>query len=82
MAKRKFHVGDKVKVTGMSKITYAPGVKDELGTEDLFKGMMGKVYTVRGFDKYGYVELHPKRSDWVWVEPEFLKFQKKKTGVR
>jgi hypothetical protein len=66
----------------MAKITYEPGVKDELGTEDLFKSMIGKVYTVRGFDKYRYVELHPKRSDWVWVEPEFLKLQKKKAGVR
>jgi hypothetical protein len=79
MAKRKFHVGDKVKVTGMPKVTYPPGVKDELGTEGLFKSMIGKVYIVRGFDKYGHVELHPRRSDWIWVEPEFLKLQKKKT---
>jgi len=33
----------------MSPVTYPPGVKDELGTEKLFKGMIGKVYTVRGF---------------------------------
>jgi hypothetical protein len=43
-------VGDKVKVVGMSPITFAPGVKDELGTEKLFTNMLGKVYTVRGFD--------------------------------
>ena len=73
MAKPKFRVGDKVRVTGMSPVTYAPGVKDELGTEKLFKSMLGKVYTVRGFDKYGNVELVPKRLDTVWVEPEFLK---------
>jgi hypothetical protein len=66
----------------MSKITFAPGVKDELGTEDLFKSMIGKVYTVQGFDEYEYVELHPRRLSWVWVEPEFLKLQKKKTGGR
>jgi hypothetical protein len=53
MVKRKLHVGDKVKVIGMSKITFA--VKDELGTEDLFK--IGKVYTVKGFDEYGYVDF-------------------------
>jgi hypothetical protein len=66
----------------MSKVTFRPGVKDELGTEDLFKSMIGRVYTVRGFDEYGYVELHPRRSDWVWVEPEYLQLQKRRTGIR
>jgi len=31
------------------------------GLEKLFKSMLGKVYTVQGFDRYGNVELHPKR---------------------
>ncbi len=35
MAKPKFRIGDKVKVVGMSPATFAPGVKDELGTEKL-----------------------------------------------
>jgi hypothetical protein len=52
MSKR-FRIGDKVKVVGMSPVTFAPDVKDELGTEKLFKSMLGKVYTVRGFDRYG-----------------------------
>jgi hypothetical protein len=73
--KWKFRVGDKVKVVGMSKVTYPPGVKDELGTEKLFKSMIGRVYTVRGFDTYGNVELEPKRLNTVWVEPEFLKLR-------
>ena len=85
MVKRKLHVSDKVKGMGMSKITFAPGVKDEightkLGTEDLFKSMIGKGYTVKGFDEYGYVELYPKRTRWVWVEPEFLRLRRKKAG--
>jgi hypothetical protein len=54
---KKFRIGDKVKVVGMSPVTFAPGVKDQLGTEKLFKSMLGKVYTVRGFDRYGNVEL-------------------------
>lgn len=85
MRKRKFHVGDKVTVIGMRTVTYAPGVKDELGAEKLFRSMLGKVYTVRGFDRYGYIELQPKRWDTVWVGPEFLKLRarnKKKTKVR
>lgn len=73
MAKIKLRVGDKVRVTGMSPVTFPPGVKDELGTEKLFKSMLGKVDTVRGFDKYGNVQLVPKRVSTVWVEPEFLK---------
>jgi hypothetical protein len=71
----KFRVGEKVKVVGMSPVTFAPGGKDELGTEKLFKSMLGKVYTVRGFDRYGHVELQPKRLNTVWVEPEFLKLR-------
>ena len=35
----------------MSKVTFPSGVKDELGTEELLKSMLGKVYTVQGFDK-------------------------------
>jgi len=82
MVKRKFHIGDKVKVIGMSKIIFAPGVKNELGAEDLLKSMIGKVYTVKSFDEYGYVDFtqsEPVGSGW---NPEFLKLQKKKTGVR
>jgi hypothetical protein len=36
MGKRKFAVGDKVKVIGIPPITFPPGVKDELGTVKLF----------------------------------------------
>ena len=79
MAKKKFRVGDKVKVVGMSPVVFPPGVKDELGTEKLFRSMLGKVYTVRGFDKYGNAELEPKRLNTVWVEPEFLKLRARKS---
>jgi hypothetical protein len=72
---RKFRIGEKVKVIGMSPVTFPPGVKDDLGTEKLFKSMLGKVYTVRGFDKYGNVELEPKRWNTVWVEPQFLRLR-------
>jgi hypothetical protein len=75
MEKRKFRIGDRVKVVGMSPVIFAPGVKDELGTEKLFKSTLGKVYTVRGVDKYGNAELEPKRLNTVWVEPEFLKLR-------
>jgi len=78
MQKTKFRVGDKVKVVGMSKVTFPPGVKDELRNEKLFKSMLGRVYTVRGFDKYGNVELEPQRLNTVWVEPEFLKLRARK----
>src|SRR5271169_1339530 len=82
MTKRQFRVGDKVRVTGMSPVTFAPGVKDELGTEKLFKSMLGKVYTVRGFDKIGNIELEPKRLNTVWIEPESLKLRSRKRKSR
>jgi hypothetical protein len=80
--RRKLQVGDKVRVVGMSPVTFAPGVKDGLGTEKLFKSMLGKVYTVRGFDRYGNVELQPKRLNTVWVEPEYLELRARKSRNR
>jgi hypothetical protein len=41
--------------------------------------MVGKVYTVKGFDKIGNAELWPKRSDVVWIEPEFLQLRREET---
>jgi hypothetical protein len=82
MAPRRFRVGDKVKVVGMPPMSFAPGLKDELGTEKLFKGMLGNVYTVRGFDKYANLELRPKRSDVVWIEPEFLRIRAARSKKR
>jgi len=81
-SKRAFQVGDKVTVTGMRKVTYPPGMKDELGTEKLFRRMLGKVYTVRGLDNYGNVELEPKRRNTVWIEPEFVKLRARKPKRR
>jgi hypothetical protein len=82
MVKRKFQVGDKVTVVGRPTLKYAADVKDELGTEKLFRNMLGKVYTVMGFDKYGNIELHPKRRDWVWIESKFLKLRARKSKNR
>src|SRR5215469_3622886 len=48
MPKHRFQIGDKVRVTGMSPVTFPLGAKDELGTEKLLKNMLGKVYTVQG----------------------------------
>jgi len=75
MGKRKFRIGDKVKVAVIPKIKFARGIKDELGTRKIFKRMLGRIYTVKGFDPYGWVELHPSRMTAVWIEPEFLKLR-------
>jgi hypothetical protein len=82
MGKRKFRLGEKVRVIGIPKITFPPGVKEELGTETLFKSMLGKVYTVRGFDGIGNIELRPKRLNKVWIEPEFLTLRARKPRGR
>src|SRR5260370_28843418 len=41
MAKKKFRVGDKVKVVGMSPVVFPAGVQDDLGTEKLCRTMLG-----------------------------------------
>jgi hypothetical protein len=82
MGKRKFQVGDKVMVIELPTITYALDVKDEMDTEKLLRSMLGKVYTVMGFDKYGNIELHPKRRDWVWIESKFLKLRARQSKNR
>lgn len=82
MTKAKFRVGDKVKVIGMAPIKFPPGMRDKMGTKKLFKSMLDRVYTVRGFDKLGNVELEPKRLNTVWIEPEFLKLRARSTKKR
>ena len=85
MKKKPFKVGERVRVIGMQVAKYAPGVKDELGTEKLFRYMLGKVYTVKGYDEYGFVELEPRpRRDTVWIHPEFLqpRARRKRAKVR
>ena len=82
MPKARVRVGDKVKVVGIPPIVFSPGVKDEMGTKKLFKSMLGKVYTVRGFDKRRSVELEPKRFEFVWIEPEYLKLRSRKPKKR
>ena len=72
MTKRKLKIGDKIRVTGYRPGKYAPGVVDDLGSEELFKSMVGRCYTVRGFDDYGNIELQPKRLHYVWIEPDLV----------
>ena len=72
MEKRKLKIGDKIRVTGYRPGKYAPGVVDDMGTEELFKSMVGRRYTIRGFDDYGHIELHPKRLHTVWIEPDLV----------
>ena len=51
---------------------YEPGVVDDMGTEEFFKSLVGRRYTVRGFDVYGNIELQPKRLHTVWIEPDLV----------
>jgi len=80
--KGKFRPGEKVRVIGMPNLSFPPGVKDELGTKKLFKNMLGKVYTVRGLDEYGNIELRPNRLNAVWIEPELLALRARKAKGR
>ena len=72
MAKRKLKVGDKIRVTGYRPGKYAPSTGDDMGTEELFKSLVGRHYTVRGLDGYGNIELQPKRLHTIWIEPDLV----------
>ena len=76
MAKRKLKAGDRVRVTGYRPGRYAPGVVDDMGTEELFKSLVGRCYTVRGLDTYGNIELRPKPLHTVWIEPDLVELVK------
>jgi hypothetical protein len=43
MNTRKFKAGDKVTIVGLPSIKFPPGAKDDLGTNKLFRYMLGKV---------------------------------------
>jgi len=81
MTRDKFRIGDRVTVNGIQPITFPPGVSDELGTVKLFRSMIGKVYTVQGFNKLGHVELWPTRLNSVWIEPHFLKLRARRKKI-
>lgn len=70
--KRKLKVGDKIRVTGYKPGKYPPGFQNNMGTEALFKSLVGRRYTVRGFDDYGHIELQPKRLHTIWIEPDLV----------
>jgi hypothetical protein len=72
MPQRKLQVGDKIRVTGYRQGKYPPGFIDDMGTEELFQSMVGRRYTIRGFDDYGHIELQPKRLHTVWIEPDLV----------
>jgi hypothetical protein len=82
MIRRKFKIGDQATVIGVPPITFPPGIKDELGTKKLFKSMVGKVYTVRGFNELGYIELWPRRLSSVWIEPHLLKLRARRRKIK
>jgi hypothetical protein len=35
--------------------------------------LVGRRYTIRGFDDFGHIELHPKRNHVVWIEADLVK---------
>jgi len=83
MVKQKFKVGDVVEVTHYTPVHYPPGIKDQLGTEALFRRIVGRRYRIMGSDARGYIELHPTRRDHIWIKPDDVKLalrKEKKSG--
>jgi hypothetical protein len=81
----KFRVGDRVRIADIAKELKDPNYDRKLRgmrTAELFRFCLGRVFTIRGFDRYGNVELHVSRSPavrkkfgkwhWIWSQPDFL----------
>jgi len=75
MKKRKYKIGDTVTVIAYTPACYAREAMDELGTEQIFKDMVGRSYRVHGFDQYGHLELRPTRSDTIWIGQKDVKLR-------
>jgi hypothetical protein len=88
--KSSFKVGDRVRIVEIPEDLKAPAYdakhdtqKPKLRTAKLFRFCLGRGFTVRGFGKYGHVELEVDEDrqvrkafgkfNTIWIEPEFLK---------
>ena len=69
----RFKIGDIVTVKQIP-----PGInKMPKNTRAIFKYCLGKAYTIRGFGKYGHIELMPNKLESIWIEPEFVSLRRR-----
>jgi hypothetical protein len=82
-------IGDRVQIIDISEYLKDPNYdfKDEgyqeMRTAELFRFCIGREFTIRGFDKYGHVEIDASANrsvkkefgkyHTIWSEPEFVK---------
>ena len=74
--------GDRVRLTTIPPAVAALAEEsDDLGTRAVFRACLGRVFTVRGIDRYGNLELwvygrddeHPEAYlESIWVEPAYV----------
>ena len=78
-----FRIGDRVLVADIPSDLKDPKYKDdpEMRTGELFRFCLKRTFLVRGFDRYGFIELRVdddpvvKRKfglNSIWLEPKFL----------
>jgi hypothetical protein len=78
-----FRVGDRVLILDIPSDLKDPGYEDdpEMRTAELFRFCLGRKFVIRGFDRYGFIELRvdddravKKRFglNSIWLEPKFL----------
>ncbi|MFY9912788.1 MAG: hypothetical protein WAK56_23330 [Candidatus Sulfotelmatobacter sp.] len=81
-------IGDRIRIIDIPSHLKDPGydLKDterrEMRTAELFKFCLGRVFTIYGFDRYGYIELEVSKSpavrkrfglSTIWIEPEYVR---------
>jgi hypothetical protein len=76
-------MGDRVRIVDIPNDLKSPSYKDDpdMRTGELFRFCIGRTLTIRGFDRYGYIELEVDDDpavkkkfglNWIWVEPKFI----------
>jgi hypothetical protein len=81
MTKPKLKIGDKIRVIGYRPGKYPAGYVDDMGTEQLFKSLVGRRYTIRGINEYGNIELRPNPLNTVWIEPDLVRLVRKRDAA-
>jgi hypothetical protein len=78
-----FRRGDRIRICDCPEAYKDPGYKDDpdMRTGELFRFCVGRKFTIRGFGRYGHIELRvdddPEVTrkfglNSIWVEPQFV----------
>jgi len=78
----KFRIGDVIRVM---RVPPAVGRDSPPETRSVFRHAVGKTFVVRGFGRYGHIELDVskiQRLDTIWIEPDCVQLYRRRSTRR